>query len=82
MRRAMAQTALDVKLRWSFEVVRGRVSEELLAATESVGLVTLGRVGRSPFLYVKILPSWQWKVGSTFLRVLERYAEHMRSRYR
>ena len=48
IRHTLAQTAVSSNLRWSFRVTRGMVSTELLAAAESAGLVTLGRVGRSP----------------------------------
>lgn len=47
IRRTIAQTAVNANVRWSFEVTRGKVSEELLAATEAASLVTMGRVGRS-----------------------------------
>ena len=47
LRQAIADTAAHYQIVWSFRVVRGKVSKELLAATQSVGLVILGRVGRS-----------------------------------
>lgn len=47
IRRTIAQTAINANVRWSFQVTRGEVVEELLVAAESAGLVTLGRVGRS-----------------------------------
>lgn len=47
IRQAIADTAAHYQITWSFRVVRGKVSKELLAATQSAGLVTLGRVGRS-----------------------------------
>lgn len=48
MRRAVAQTAISARVNWSFEVIRGRVNHELLAASNRAELLTLGRVGRTP----------------------------------
>lgn len=47
MRRAVAQAAVTAKVNWSFQVIRGAVTAEILAASESANLTTLGRVGRS-----------------------------------
>lgn len=48
IRRTIAQAAVSANIHWSFQVARGLVTTELLAAAESADLVTLGRLGRSP----------------------------------
>ena len=48
MRHTVAQTAVAARVNWSFEVVRGNVTKELLAASNHSVLLTLGRVGRTP----------------------------------
>jgi len=45
-RRALAKAAEIRAVRWSFQVVRGHVTPELLAAALSADLVTLGRASR------------------------------------
>ena len=46
VRRALETTAQGAEVRWSFKVTRGRVSQELLAASAEVDMVVLGRAGR------------------------------------
>lgn len=46
LRRAMETTAGRAHVRWSFEVARGGVANELLAAAEAATLLSLGRAGR------------------------------------
>ncbi len=46
IRHTMEQTAGRAHVRWSFEVTRGGVASELLAAAEAASMVTLGRAGR------------------------------------
>jgi len=48
IRKVVAQTADPASVNWSFQVARGSVTSELLAASESAILLTLGRVGRTP----------------------------------
>ena len=48
MRHTVAQTAVAARVNWSFEVVRGNVTNELLLASNRAELLTLGRVGRTP----------------------------------
>ncbi len=48
MRRAVAQTAVTARVKWSFQVTRGSVTSEILAAAEAAEVLTLGRVGRTP----------------------------------
>lgn len=45
-RRALSKAAETRAVRWSFQVVRGHVTPELLAAALSADLVTLGRASR------------------------------------
>ncbi|MFT5365400.1 MAG: nucleotide-binding universal stress UspA family protein [Candidatus Latescibacterota bacterium] len=45
---ALESAAIECQIKCSFRVVRGSVSQELVAAAEDVDLVTLGRVGWSP----------------------------------
>ncbi len=47
-RQALAKVAGQARVRWSFRVVRGVVSSEVLTAAAEVDLVTLGKVGWSP----------------------------------
>lgn len=46
-RRALAQLAERSQVSWSFQVARGRVASEILAAVGEYDLVSLGRFGRS-----------------------------------
>ncbi len=48
LRKAMADAAGRQRVAWSFQVVRGSVTEQLLAASAAAQMVSLGRVGRSP----------------------------------
>ncbi len=48
MRRAVAQTAVTARVSWSFQVTRGSVASELLAAADAAEMLMLGRVGRTP----------------------------------
>ena len=48
LRKAMAEAAGRRRVAWSFQVVRGAVTDQLLAAAVSARMVTLGRVGHSP----------------------------------
>ena len=45
MRRALARVAGEAQVRWSFQVARGAVEQELLAAAEHAALLSLGRAG-------------------------------------
>jgi nucleotide-binding universal stress UspA family protein len=45
MRRSLARVASEAQVRWSFQVARGAVEHELLAAAEHALLLTLGRAG-------------------------------------
>lgn len=45
MRRSLARVAGEVQVRWSFQVTRGAVEHELLAAAEHALLVSMGRGG-------------------------------------
>ncbi len=45
-RRALAQAAEPRSVRWSFRVVRGQVTSELLAAALTADLITLGKASR------------------------------------
>jgi nucleotide-binding universal stress UspA family protein len=47
LRQRLAQVAETLQLPWSFQVARGRVTDELLAAAENALLLSLGRVGQS-----------------------------------
>lgn len=47
LRQRLAQVAETLQLSWSFQVARGRVTDEVLAAAENVLLLSLGRVGQS-----------------------------------
>jgi nucleotide-binding universal stress UspA family protein len=60
MRHAVAQTAISARVQWSFQVTRGSVAGELLAAGANADVLTLGRVGRTPGR----------QIGSTTRRVL------------
>ncbi len=46
-RRALARAATRAELRWSFQVVRGEVRQEILKAALEADLLTLGRASRS-----------------------------------
>ncbi|MCS6827508.1 MAG: universal stress protein [Caldilinea sp.] len=48
LRKIMAEIAGRQRLPWSFTVVRGRVTKELLSASSSAHMVSLGRVGTTP----------------------------------
>ena len=45
MRRSLARVASEAQVRWSFQVTRGTVEHELLAAAENSLLLSLGRTG-------------------------------------
>ncbi|MEZ4868948.1 MAG: universal stress protein [Caldilineaceae bacterium] len=45
MRRTLARVAAELQVRWSFQVTRGGVEHELLAAAEQASLLSLGRTG-------------------------------------
>lgn len=45
MRRALARVASEAHVRWSFQVARGAVEQELLAAAEHAAVLSLGRAG-------------------------------------
>lgn len=62
LRQRLAHEAETRQIHWSFQVVRGRVTEELLAAAENALLLSLGRVGQS----------WQRAMGTTATAVLQR----------
>ncbi len=47
IRRTVAQTAVAANVNWTFRTTRGAVTSELLAAAESAGMLTMGRVGHS-----------------------------------
>ena len=48
LRRIMADVAGQKRITWSFQVVRGGVTDQLLEAATSARMLSLGRVGRSP----------------------------------
>ncbi len=48
LRKTMADIAGRQRLSWSFKVVRGGVTNELLSAVSSAHMVSLGRVGTTP----------------------------------
>ena len=48
LRKIMADVAGRQRVSWSFKVVRGGVTQELLSAGSSAQMVSLGRVGRTP----------------------------------
>ncbi len=48
LRKAMAEAAGHRRVAWSFQVVRGTVTDQVLAAAVSARMVSLGRVGHSP----------------------------------
>lgn len=60
-RQALAVAAEHAQVRWSFRVVRGHVTQEVLAAAGQADLLTLGKKGRSR--------SAAARLGSTALRV-------------
>src|SRR6516165_5238200 len=60
-REALAAAARRAQVQWSFRVVRGQVTQEVLAAAAKADLVTLGKQGRSR--------SPGARLGSTALRV-------------
>jgi len=45
MRRSLARVASEAQVRWSFQVTRGAVEQELLTAAEHALLLSLGRTG-------------------------------------
>ena len=45
MRRSLARVAGEAQVRWSFQVARGAVEQELLAAAEHAAVLSLGRAG-------------------------------------
>jgi len=47
IREAMEREAAQLPVRWTFQVRRGAVVAELLAASQSAAMVSLGRAGRS-----------------------------------
>jgi nucleotide-binding universal stress UspA family protein len=48
LRKIMADVAGQRRVAWSFQVVRGRVTDQVLAASAEARLLYLGRVGRTP----------------------------------
>jgi nucleotide-binding universal stress UspA family protein len=48
LRKAMADVAGQRRVNWSFQVVRGGVTREVLTASATARMVSLGRVGRTP----------------------------------
>ncbi|MFO7631039.1 MAG: universal stress protein [Caldilinea sp.] len=48
LRKSMADIAGRQRISWSFKVVRGGVTQELLSAGSSAQMVSLGRVGTTP----------------------------------
>jgi nucleotide-binding universal stress UspA family protein len=48
LRKIMADVAGQRRIAWSFQVVRGAVTDQLLAASAAARMLSLGRVGRSP----------------------------------
>ena len=48
LRKIMAEVAGKKRITWSFQVVRGGVTDQLLEAATSARMLSLGRVGRSP----------------------------------
>lgn len=48
LRKIMAEVAGQKRIAWSFQVVRGGVTDQLLEAATSARMLSLGRVGRSP----------------------------------
>lgn len=48
LRKIMADIAGKKRIAWSFQVVRGGVTDQLLEAATSARMLSLGRVGRSP----------------------------------
>ena len=48
LRKIMADIAGQRRVKWSFQVVRGAVTDQLLAASTTAQMMSLGRVGRSP----------------------------------
>lgn len=48
LRKIMADIAGQRRIAWSFQVVRGGVTDQLLAASATARMLSLGRVGRSP----------------------------------
>ncbi|BAL98231.1 MULTISPECIES: universal stress protein [Caldilinea] len=48
LRKHMAEIAGRQRLSWSFKVVRGGVTKELLSASSTAQMVSLGRVGTTP----------------------------------
>lgn len=48
LRKIMAEVAGQKRITWSFQVVRGGVTDQLLEAATSARMLSLGRVGRSP----------------------------------
>jgi nucleotide-binding universal stress UspA family protein len=48
LRKIMADVAGQRRVTWSFQVVRGRVTDQVLAAGAEARLLYLGRVGRTP----------------------------------
>lgn len=48
LRKIMADVAGKRRIAWSFQVVRGGVTDQLLQASAAARMLSLGRVGRSP----------------------------------
>ena len=48
LRKIMADVAGQRRIAWSFQVVRGGVTDQVLAASAAARMLSLGRVGRSP----------------------------------
>ncbi len=65
-RKALEEVAEKAQVRWSFRVTRGIIDTELLAASEEMDLILLGRTGWSN----------RQRVGSTALAVASRAGRH------
>jgi nucleotide-binding universal stress UspA family protein len=48
LRKIMADVAGQRRIAWSFQVVRGGVTDQVLEASQAARMLSLGRVGRSP----------------------------------
>lgn len=48
LERHLRQSAEQVRVHWSFRIVRGTVATEVLGAAADSDLITLGKIGRSP----------------------------------
>ncbi|MBZ5703593.1 MAG: universal stress protein [Acidobacteriia bacterium] len=64
-RKALAAAAEGARVEWSFRIVRGQVSVEVLAAAAGMDLLTLGRRGWSSSLKSRIGSTAQTAVATT-----------------